>query len=417
MAMRLPGYIIAALLLLSACVRQDGSPDDTVVALPEAVRHAVTIEVTVPAGSGPVYLAGNLPELGPWRADGLPMTGGGEQRSVTLDIPAGTAFEYKVTLGSWDREGVADEGGVPRNFRLLVEGPQTVTHRISHWKRPAAYYIENWQSSGVQGRLDYWLDVESAHLGPARHVEIWLPPGYENSDRRYPVIYMHDGQNLFDPRIANTGVDWGVDEAIVRSVEAGQARPAIVVGIWSGELRGRELSPWDLGGNYARFLIEELMPRVNAGYRTLTGPENTMTMGSSMGGLISFYLVREHPDVFGACGCMSTHFPFNATDNARMSGRPVPDGADPQRPLILDVIDAGETVPPDTRFWFDYGTQTLDAGYEPTHLAVRDWLLSQGLAEGTDFVVRRYDGAAHNEASWRARLDDPVAFLLDPQEG
>jgi len=402
-------------LALTAC-SGESAPEPDMQETAEAALYSVTITVKVPAESGAVYLASNLPDYGPWRADGLPMEGDGTTRHVTLPVPAGHLLQYKVTRGNWQEEGLADPAGVPRNFQLLVDGPQAVSHVIDHWKRPTIDYINDWQGSGVLGTLVYWLDVPSEFLGPTRHVEIWLPPGYEESAQRYPVIYMHDGQNLFDPRIANTGTDWGVDEAIMRGVEAGTSEPAIVVGIWSGELRGRELSPWDLGDDYARFITEEIMPRINAEFRTLTGPENTMTMGSSMGGLISFHLIREYPDVFGACGCVSTHFPFNAANHEYMSGVPVPDGVDPERPFILDDVAAGETVPESVRMWFDYGTETLDASYEPTHLAVRDWLLAQGFEEGRDFVVRRYDGAAHNEASWRARLDDPVRFLLGVEE-
>ena len=92
-----------------------------------------------------------------------------------------------------------------------------------------------------EGRLVYWTDVSSAFLGPKRHVEIWLPPGYDdNPTTRYPVLYMHDGQNLFDPRIANTGVDWGVDEAVVKLVTQGVIPPIIVVGVWSTSARSKD---------------------------------------------------------------------------------------------------------------------------------------------------------------------------------
>ena len=113
---------------------------------------------------------------------------------------------------------------------------------------------------------------------------------------------MSDGQNLFDPRIANTGVDWGVDEAIMALASAGKIDPPIVVGVWSSSKRLQEYSPWHSAPAYARFLVEELMPRVNAEFRTRTGPKNTVHMGSSMGGLFSFYLVTNHPRVFGDCG-------------------------------------------------------------------------------------------------------------------
>jgi pimeloyl-ACP methyl ester carboxylesterase len=154
------------------------------------------------------------------------------------------------------------------------------------------------------------------------------------------------------------------------------------------------------------------MPRVNSAFRTLTGPENTAVMGSSMGGLLSFYLVTHHPEAFGACACMSTHFPLSQAVAAR-SFQGVAAVANPDTtPYVIRDIAAGLKSPRGARYWFDYGSQGLDSTYGPTHEAVRAWLLGQGLVEGRDFVVRRYEGATHNEASWRARLDDPLAFLF-----
>ena len=269
-------------------------------------------------------------------------------------------------------------------------------------KDKIAEYIDTWQDSGVLGRLEYWKNVQSQHLSLARHVEIWLPPGYdENPQARYPVVYMHDGQNLFDPRIANTGVDWGVDEAIVRGAQAGRAAPAIVVGVWCTDLRAHEYSPWHLGPSYARFLIEELMPEVDRQYRTLSGPQNTFVMGSSMGGLISFWLCWNYPEVFGRGGCVSTHWTWNG---------PQRNPNDP--PLFERELEVGAPFPHGVRLYFDYGTRGIDAPYEPLQAEVSAWLAAQGVQEGKDFVVRKFPGAEHNEAAWRARLDEPVAFLL-----
>jgi predicted alpha/beta superfamily hydrolase len=372
-----------------------------------------TIRARVPDGTGTVYLAGSLPDLGPWRPDGRAMAGEGRERSVRITAPPGTAFEYKFTLGSWDREALGPTGTVPPNQRLVFASDTQVIHEIADFKKDPREYIADWRGSGVRGRLVYWTDVASAHLGPKRHVEIWLPPGYDESPTtRYPVLYMHDGQNLFDPRIANTGIDWGVDEAVVRLAEQGTIPPVIVVGVWSTAERGPEYSPWHGAPAYARFLIEELMPRVNREFRTLADPANTAVMGSSMGGLLSFYLVTHHPEHFGACGCVSTHFPFSekaVADYLRDPARTtVPDTV----PYIVRDIERGLRPPPGARYWFDYGGQGLDAGYGPTHDAVRAWLRGQGLVEGRDFVVRRYAEATHNEASWRARLDDPLTFLF-----
>jgi predicted alpha/beta superfamily hydrolase len=369
--------------------------------------------VVVPRGTGTVYLAASLPELGPWRPDGIMMTGAGRERTARLTAPAGTTVEYKFTLGSWQREALTPSGTIPPGYRLRLDRDTVLVHRIAGFKRDPRDYIADWRGSGVMGRLVYWTDVESAFLGPTRHVEIWLPPGYdETRTTRYPVLYMHDGQNLFDPRIANTGVDWGVDEAVVRLTRQRKIPPIIVVGVWSTDARGSEYSPWDDAPDYARFLIEELMPRVNREFRTRTGPANTAVMGSSMGGLLSFYLVTHHPETFGACGCVSTHFPLSEAVAAQVFRNFTPKGVPDTMPYIVRDIESGLRAPRGARYWFDYGTLGLDSAYVPTHGIVRDWLLGQGLVEGRDFVIRGYEGATHNEASWRARLDDPLTFLF-----
>ncbi len=376
-----------------------------------------SITVRVPDGTGTIYLAGSLEELGPWRPDARALMGAGRERTTRITAPPGTRLEYKFTLGSWEREAVGAAGTVPPNYELRLDRDTAVVHEIAAFKREQREYIADWRGSGVLGRLVYRTDVRSRFLGPRRHVEIWLPPGYDSSSRRYPVLYMHDGQNLFDPRIANTGVDWGVDEAVMRLVERGVIPPVIVVGVWSSpEKRGREYSPWQDAPRYARFLQEELIPSINREFRTLTGPDNTAVMGSSMGGLLSFYLVTHYPGTFGGCGCLSTHFPLSEAVVAQLF-RGMPPPAQPDTvPYIVRDISSGLRAPAGARYWFDYGTRGLDSAYAPSHDAVRAWLLGQGLVDGHDFVIRRHEGADHNEAAWRARLEDPLAFLFGSRE-
>src|ERR1039458_459727 len=155
----------------------------------------------------------------------------------------------------------------------------------------------------------------------SREVDVWLPPGYnQNSSAKYPVLYMHDGQNLFDPHLSYTGVPWGVDKAIARLSSEGKIRAAIVVGIWNTPKRFGEYMPQKavsvtntaqlpgipipthdeiVSDNYLKFIVEELKPFIDAHYRTLPGRADTFIMGSSMGGLISAYAVAEYPKVFG----------------------------------------------------------------------------------------------------------------------
>jgi enterochelin esterase-like enzyme len=264
--------------------------------------------------------------------------------------------------------------------------------------------------------LDRYTDF-LAPSGEHRTVDVWCPPGYaEATDVRYPVLYMHDGQNLFDPALAYGGVDWGVDEAMSRMIHERGLPGAIIVGVWnSGEGRWLDYMPqrpaqlpnvqatfagWgraDMGlvrsDSYLRFLVDELKPFIDATYRTLPDQPHTLVMGSSMGGLISLYALEQYPHVFGRAGCLSTHWPA---------------GGDP----LVDWM--GQHLPPPGRhkLYFDYGTATLDAQYEPFQLRMDGHLAAAGYTRDIDWITRRFEGAEHNEAAWRARVDGPLWFLL-----
>lgn len=251
-----------------------------------------------------------------------------------------------------------------------------------------------------------------------RHVDVWCPPGYdEAADRRYAVIYMHDGQNLFEPAWAAYGVDWGVDEAIVRLMRDSGLPGAIVVGIWNSPDRRRDYMPekplqmpgaagvraafvaeWggdSMADDYLRFLTQELKPFIDATYRTLPDQRHTFVMGSSMGGLISLYALVEYPDRFGGAGCLSTHWPIGGN-------------------VLVDWFGAALPPPGNHRLYFDFGTATLDAGYEPFQRRMDAHLERRGYRHGANWLTMKFEGAEHNEPAWRARVDIPLAFLLKP---
>lgn len=211
----------------------------------------------------------------------------------------------------------------------------------------------------------------------ARTVQVYLPAAYAaQPDQRFPVIYMHDGQNLFDPATAFIGVDWGVHEALEKLFAAGRARPAIIVGIWNTPQRRAEYFPdkafaqladdalrahvisnygAPCGGRYLEFIVFELKPFIDRRYRTLPGRDDTFIMGSSMGGLISLYALCEYPQVFGGAGCLSTHWP--AGDGVMIEY------------LRTALPDAGTHT-----LYFDHGTETLDATYEAFQVHVDELL-------------------------------------------
>ncbi|MEE4208719.1 MAG: META domain-containing protein [Parvularcula sp.] len=400
-------FLLASFLLtLSACGSE--AVDE------ERAAAMVTIQASVPEGTGTVYLSGNTDSLGSWDPAAVPLEGDGARRFAAVSFDPGEEVEYQFTLGDWWQVAMDEGGFALQNASLIAEDGLTVEHDIAGFKPDVGTLLDDPSAGGVLGTLITWRDVESVHLEPLRHVQIWLPPSYDGAGqeaRRYPVIYMSDGQNLFDPRIANTGTDWGMDEAIVKGAADSLFDEAIIVSSWSTRDRAKEYNPWVGADDYARFLIDEIKPRVDREFRTETGPEATFAMGSSMGGLLAMHLVTHYPETFSACGCVSTHLPLTEYEVEWISGIKEPEGRDKPMVEIMMEEDRFE-VPEGTRIFFDWGTETLDARYPEPHAALEAYLSAQGLTEGEDYLFREYPGAAHNEASWRARIEDQLVWLL-----
>ncbi|NQD37507.1 alpha/beta hydrolase [Permianibacter sp. IMCC34836] len=266
----------------------------------------------------------------------------------------------------------------------------------------------------------------------ARNVDVWLPPGYPNA-APYAVLYMHDGQMLFDGAITWNRQEWQVDEIGSALIQSGKTRPFIVVGIWNaGAARASEYFPQRAferltaaqqqelhsfyadatGGNkrfpvpmsadrYLKFLVSELKPAIDARYASSRDRKDTMLMGSSMGGLISLYALAEYPAVFGAAGCLSTHWPGTLPDSA---DNPVP-------AAIFDYLRERLPAAGSHRLYFDHGTETLDASYAARQQVVDSILRQKGYSDA-NWRSLTFPGAEHNEQAWSARLVIPLSFLL-----
>ena len=283
------------------------------------------------------------------------------------------------------------------------------------------------------GRVEEYPQFESGHMSP-RQVYVWLPDGYSPREK-YPVLYMHDGQMLFDDTWTWNGQEWQVDEVMGKLIAEGTIPPAIVVGVAHGNNRFGEYFPEKVLGyldsvpaasasaqaldymlsfcdvyeadEYLRFLTTELKPFIDSRYSTLPDREHTFIAGSSMGGLISMYALCEYPDVFGGAACMSTHLPMiTSADYARAAhiSQTVFDAF--LRYLSDHLPAAGSRL-----LYTDRGDSTLDALYPPYQDRLDSLLTSRGWT-APDWQTRVFPDAAHTEHDWAARLHVPVTFLL-----
>lgn len=276
------------------------------------------------------------------------------------------------------------------------------------------------------GRLLDYERVPAAGL-PDQRLTIWLPPGYDADTRRYPVLYMHDGHNLFDPAKSNFNKIWAADKAMLKAVASGAVEPHIIIGIWApGADRFRQYLPRDIydaaspalkarmqvaatgpivSDAYLAWIAGPLKTWVDAAFRTRPGAGDTAIMGSSMGGLMSCYAFVSRPDVFGRAGCVSSHWP--AVDPRMV------EGGDPELMQLWSRWFAQKLGRPDgRRLWMDHGTVTLDAYYAPYQQAVDASISGTGWQKGRDWESRVYPGAAHEENAWAARLPEVFGWLL-----
>ena len=276
------------------------------------------------------------------------------------------------------------------------------------------------------GRFLEYEHVAAAGL-PEQRLTIWLPPGYDRGNRRYPVLYMHDGHNLFDPAKSNFNKVWAADKAMLAAMKSGKVAPHIIVGIWApGKERYRQYLPQSLyqaasgapraamdamtGGPvvsaaYLDWLAGPLKHWVDARFRTRAGRDDTAIIGSSMGGLMSCYSFLERPQTYGRAGCVSSHWP--AAD-PRAVGE-----ANPELIALWDGWFAARLGQADgRRVWMDHGTATLDAFYAPYQRAIDARMAASGWQRGRDWESKVYEGAEHEENAWARRLPEVFGWLL-----
>jgi enterochelin esterase-like enzyme len=280
-------------------------------------------------------------------------------------------------------------------------------------------------SGGTIQRID---NFPSKFIKP-RNVDVWLPDSYTNQ-KKYAVLYMHDGQMLFDATKTWNKQEWKVDEIVSNLLEEEKIKDIIVVAIWNipeirftdyypkkslellpkkvrdslfneAKKRGNLLSLNDFqADNYLKFMVDELKPYIDKHYSTLTDYKSTFIAGSSMGGLISMYAICEYPEIFGGAACISTHWPGV-----------MPSKNNPIPASIFEYMKQHVPSPQTHIFYFDYGTETLDQ-YYPQYLETVDSIFfGKGYTE-KNYMNLEFEGADHSEESWNRRFDIPLTFLL-----
>jgi predicted alpha/beta superfamily hydrolase len=337
-----------------------------------------------------IFVAGNHSELGNWRADKVELNFCGNKKwSSEFVFEKGERLEYKFTKGNWATEALGNDSSIPQNTVLVVNNDTTVLSTILNWRDNFNFSVKG----QITGKVNYHKNFVLDELKP-RDIFVWLPPDYEiNKSKRYPVFYMHDGQNLVDPRTSNTFIDWQIDETADSLIHSSEIEPFIIVGINNTDDRSTEYSNTSLGKKYVQLIIEVIKPFIDKEYRTLTDAKNTAVGGSSMGGLISMICAWENPDVFSKAACFSPAFKYREFD-------------------YTSVVEKDTLTKKDLMIYIDNGGVDLEKILQPGVDKMTAILKSKGFEEGKNLLVFIDKDATHNEAAWAKRIHLPLKFFF-----
>ncbi len=402
-----PLLIIIILVLggyLLSIKMDDWKASQIASAPPEFVT--INFVVTVPPETPryqKLFLAGDAKELGTWRAEGLELKKGDDNKyHATIQLPGGVPVEYKVTRGSWNSVERGTDGIEIDNRTLNPTKTESVNLTVATWVDQGKAEPG---TSTASGDIRRHVGFHSTLLNNERTLAVYLPPGYDqNPDKRYPVLYMQDGQNLFDTATSFAGVEWNADETAEKLINTGTIKPVIIVGIYNTPDRTEEYTPWQAsesdpvarGVYYGWFVAYEAKRFIDNTYRTLPDRDNTAIAGSSLGGLIALDTARAHNDIFGACAALSPSL-WSAEGK------------------LLSQWTADHDWMKGTRFWIDMGegeTDDYPTGEAVPHLqTLVATLESAGLTKGNDFQSLIAQGEDKNEAAWSKRFGKVLTFL------
>lgn len=361
------------------------------ITLPQDKANVKFIVHTSPLNSAEsVFITGDDSLLGFWTPNSVELERVNDTTFArTFKFEHGESFEYKFTKGSWENEALNDDGTVPANSFLFVSHDTLITVRINKWGKPLQRKI----MGGITGTVMYHKNFEAADLKP-RDIIVWLPPSYVSlNTKRYPVLYMQDGQNIIDPSTSSFGYDWRVDEVTDSLIKIEKLNEIIVVGIYNTENRRDEYSHTLLGRSYMSFVVNKLKPFIDSTYRTLPDPKNTAVAGSSMGGLISFMLAWNYPEVFSKAACLSPAFKL-------------------QQFNYVDTVKNYNGRKKEITFYFDNGGIGLEHDLQPGVDEMAAALQNLGYELNKDLLVYIDPNAVHSESAWAQRIWRPLMFFF-----
>ncbi len=331
-----------------------------------------------------LYITGNHEKFGDWNPGLIKL----EKISETLwqkdfIFDKNVRLEYKITLGSWNKEALDENGNIPPNSILIVQNDTTININIEKWKDELEF------QSTITGTIHTYSNWEYSDLLP-RDVLVWLPDIYFSDTTKYfPVIYAHDAQNLFDSKTAFSGVEWRADEITDSLINENIIEPIIVVGLTSTLKRREEYSYLPEGKKYMKFIINKVKPFIDNNYRTLSDRENTASLGASMGGLISFILAWEYNDVFSKAACFSPAFKIRDLD-------------------YVKVLANNNNDKKDISVYIDNGGIGLEAELQPGIDDMLNLLKNRSYDFEKEITWFINENAEHNEAAWSKRLWRPL---------
>ncbi len=337
-----------------------------------------------------IYIAGNNKQFGNWQPNSIPFNYVDGCWEQSFKFPRNTSLEFKFTKGSWENEALDENGNIPPNHSLKILNDTTLVYKIGYWKDG---FFNFKTDNRITGDLIYHKQMKFNGLLP-RDIVVWLPPNYFfETDKHYPVLYMHDGQNLFDPSTSFTKTDWQLDETADSLIRNKKIESVILVGIYNTKDRSEEYSPTPKGLKYMLFITEKLKPFIDSTYRTLPERENTAIGGASMGGLASLMLAWNFSAYFSKAACFSPAFKYDNFD-------------------YTEVIEKHQGRKKDITLYIYNGGKGVENILQPGVDKMIEVLQKQNFKINEDLFIETDSTAEHTESAWAKRAHQPLQLFF-----